>query len=75
MSNYDEFLKRLEAAIASPEARTAFATYLQGLTPQELDDVLAEAEQRDPEGALALTQLLAAGADEDEADLGSDAVS
>lgn len=60
MSQFDDFVARLEAALACGEGRAAFAAYLQQLTPEEQAEMVAEAERRDTEGAAELAgQVLA----------------
>lgn len=56
MSPFDDFIERLEAALCDAEAREAFVEYLQGMTPLERTELLAEAERRDPQGATELSR-------------------
>jgi hypothetical protein len=56
VSPFDDFIERLEAALGDDEEREAFIEYLQGMTPQERTELLAEAERRDPEGAAELAR-------------------
>ena len=49
MSGYDDFIERLEAALADDEAREDFLEYLQGLTSEGRAEILAEADRREPE--------------------------
>lgn len=58
VSKLDELIEHLEAALHNPDERQAFVEYLQGMTPEERAELLAEAEQRDPEGALNWTRGL-----------------
>lgn len=52
MSTYDDFIERLEFVLQHPEAREAFEDFVGKFTPDERAALLAEAEQRDPTGAL-----------------------
>lgn len=56
MSPFDDFTERLGAALGDDEAREAFVECLQGMTPQERTELLAEAERRDPEGPAELAR-------------------
>ena len=47
MSGYEDFLERLEAALADDEAREDFLEYLQGLTGEGRAEILAEADRRE----------------------------
>ena len=47
MSGYDDFIERLEAALADGEAREDFLEYLQGLTVEGRAEILAEADRRE----------------------------
>ena len=47
MNGYDDFIERLEAALADDEAREDFLDYLQGLTGEGRAEILAEADRRD----------------------------
>jgi hypothetical protein len=49
VSGYDDFIERLESALADDEAREEFLEYLQGLTSEGRAEILAEAERRTPE--------------------------
>jgi hypothetical protein len=51
VSPYDDFVERLEAALGGEEGSEAFIEYLQEMSREELKELLAEAERRDPEGA------------------------
>jgi len=55
VSGYDDFLERLEAALADEEAREDFLEYLQELTSEGRAEILAEADRREAgaEGAPA----------------------
>jgi hypothetical protein len=45
VSGYDDFVERLEAALADEEAREDFLEYLQGLTGEGRKEILAEADR------------------------------
>lgn len=47
MSGYEDFIERLEAALADDEAREDFLEYLQGLTVEGRAEILAEADRRE----------------------------
>ena len=47
MNGYDDFIERLEAALADEEAREDFLEYLQGLTGEGRAEILAEADRRE----------------------------
>jgi hypothetical protein len=47
LNEYDDFIKRLEAALAHEEGREDFLTYLQELTKERRTELLAEADQRE----------------------------
>ena len=49
MNGYDDFIERLESALAGEEAREDFLEYLQGLTKEGRAEILAEAERREAE--------------------------
>ncbi len=49
MNDYDDFIERLEAALADDEAREDFLDYLQGLTSERRAEILAEADRREAE--------------------------
>jgi hypothetical protein len=51
VSGYDDFLERLEAALADEEAREDFLEYLQGLTGEGRAEILFEAERREAASA------------------------
>jgi hypothetical protein len=47
LSGYDDFIERLEAALADDEAREDFLEYLQGLSGEGRAEILAEADRRE----------------------------
>jgi hypothetical protein len=47
MNGYDDFIERLEAALADEESREEFLEYLQGLTGERRAEILAEADRRE----------------------------
>jgi hypothetical protein len=47
LNGYDDFIERLEAALADDEAREEFLDYLQGLTGEGRAEILAEADRRE----------------------------
>jgi hypothetical protein len=47
VSGYEDFIERLEAALADDEAREDFLNYLQGLTGEGRAEILAEADRRE----------------------------
>jgi hypothetical protein len=49
VSGYDDFIERLESALADEESREEFLEYLQGLTSEGRAEILAEADRREPE--------------------------
>ena len=49
MSGYDDFLERLESALADDEAREEFLEYLQGLTKEGRAEIVAEADRLEAE--------------------------
>ena len=49
MNGYDDFIERLEAALADPEGREDFLEYLEGLTREGRAEILAEADRREAE--------------------------
>jgi hypothetical protein len=49
LSGYDEFIERLESALADEEAREEFLEYLQGLTGEGRAEILDEADRREAE--------------------------
>jgi hypothetical protein len=52
MSGYDEFIDRLEGALADDEGREDFLDYLQGLTSEGRAEILAEADRREAEAEV-----------------------
>ena len=53
MSGYEDFIERLEAALAGEEAREDFLEYLQGLTSEGRAEILAEADRLEAEAEAA----------------------
>ena len=53
MSGYDDFIERLESALADEEGREEFLEYLQGLTSEGRAEILAEADRREAEAEVA----------------------
>ncbi len=53
MSAYDDFIERLESALADEEGREDFLNYLQGLTREGRARLLAEAGEREAETEVA----------------------
>ena len=49
MNGYDDFIERLESALADEEAREEFLEYLRGLSREGRAEILAEADRREPE--------------------------
>jgi hypothetical protein len=49
MSDYEDFIERLEGALADDEGREDFLVYLQGLTKEGRAEILIEAERRETE--------------------------
>jgi hypothetical protein len=49
MSGYDDFIERLESALADDDARENFLEYLEGLTKEGRAEILAEADRLDAE--------------------------
>lgn len=49
MSVYDDFIERLAAALEREEGREDFLDYLQNLTRDERAELLAEADEREPQ--------------------------
>lgn len=49
MNDYDDFIERLEDALADEEGREAFLEYLQGLSKEGRAEILAEADRREAE--------------------------
>jgi hypothetical protein len=53
VSGYEDFIERLEAALADEEAREDFLEYLEGLTSEGRAEILAEADRREAESEVA----------------------
>ena len=53
MNGYEDFIERLESALADEESREEFLDYLQGLTGEGRAEILAEAERREAEAEVA----------------------
>jgi hypothetical protein len=49
VSDYDDFIERLESALVDDDAREEFLEYLQGLTAEGRAEILAEADRREPD--------------------------
>ena len=49
MNGYDDFIERLEAALADEVGREDFLDYLQTLTSEGRAEILAEADRREEE--------------------------
>jgi hypothetical protein len=49
VSGYDDFIERLEAALADDEGREDFFVYLQDLTKERRAEILAEADRLEAE--------------------------
>lgn len=49
MSGYEDFIDRLEAALADDAGRENFLEYLQGLTSEGRAEILAEADRLETE--------------------------
>jgi len=45
VNDYDDFIERLDAALADDDAREDFLEYLQGLTGEGRAEILAEADR------------------------------
>lgn len=56
MSEYEEFVERLEDALRNEAGRDEFLAYLSALTPGRRVELLAEAERRDPAAAAGCGQ-------------------
>lgn len=52
MNGYDDFIERLESALADDEAREDFLVYLQGLTGERRAEILAEADRLEAEAEV-----------------------
>ena len=53
VNGYDDFIERLESALADEESREDFLEYLQGLTGEGRAEILAEADRREAEADVA----------------------
>ena len=53
MNGYDDFIERLEAALADGEGREDFLEYLEGLTREGRAEIVAEADRREAEVEVA----------------------
>ena len=53
MNGYDDFIERLEAALAGDEGREDFLVYLEGLTGEGRAEILAEADRREADANVA----------------------
>lgn len=53
MNGYDDFIERLEAALADAEGREEFLEYMEGLTKERRAEILAEADRREAEAEVA----------------------
>jgi len=53
VSGYEDFIERLEAALADEEGREDFLEYLEGLTSEGRAEILAEADRREAEADVA----------------------
>lgn len=49
MNGYDDFIERLQAALADDEGREDFLEYLQALTKEGRAEILEEADRREAE--------------------------
>jgi hypothetical protein len=49
VNGYEDFIERLEAALADDEGREEFLVYLQGLTKEGRAEILAEADRIEEE--------------------------
>jgi hypothetical protein len=49
VNDYDDFIERLEAALADDEGREDFLAYLEGLTREGRAEILAGADRREAE--------------------------
>lgn len=52
MNDYDDFIERLESALADEEGREAFLEYLQGLSKEGRAEIVAEADRREAEAEV-----------------------
>ena len=53
MSGYEDFIERLEAALADADGREDFLEYMEGLTREGRAEILAEADRREGEAEVA----------------------
>jgi hypothetical protein len=53
LNGYEDFIERLEDALADDEGREAFLEYLQGLTKEGRAEILAEADRLEAEAESA----------------------
>ena len=53
MNGYDDFIERLETALANEQGREDFLEYLQRLTKEGRAEILAEADRREAETEVA----------------------
>lgn len=49
MNGYEDFIERLESALADEEGREAFLEYLEGLTKERRAEIVAEADRLEAE--------------------------
>lgn len=52
MNGYEDFIERLEAALADDEGREEFLEYLQGLSKEGRAEIVAEADRREAEAKV-----------------------
>lgn len=52
MSGYEDFIERLEAALADEEGREDFLEYLEGLTKEGRAEIVAEADRLEAEAKV-----------------------
>jgi hypothetical protein len=52
VSGYDDFIERLESALADEEGREDFLYYLEGLSKEGRAEILAEADRREAEAEV-----------------------
>ena len=52
MNGYEDFIERLEDALADDEGREDFLNYLEGLTSEGRAEILAEADRREEKTEL-----------------------
>jgi hypothetical protein len=53
VNGYDDFIERLESALADEESREDFLEYLQELTGEGRAEILAEADRREADANVA----------------------